>query len=55
MHEKELEEHHRDQRAALSGRLRKRRLAKQDALRKAGAGEEEMAAAMKAMDFEDER
>ena len=55
VHEKELEEYCRDQRAALSGRLRKRRSAKQEALRKAGVGEEEMAAAMKAADFEDER
>lgn len=53
--ERELLEHHREQRAALNGRLRERRKAREEALRKAGAGAEEVAAAMKALDFEDEK
>lgn len=52
---KELEEHSRDQRAALASRLRERKAAKEEALRRAGAGEEEVAAAMQALDFDAER
>lgn len=53
--DKELEQHSRDQRAALTGRLRKRKAAKEEALRHAGAGEEETAAAMQAFDFDADR
>ncbi len=53
--DKELEEHCRDQRAALASRLRKRKAAKKESLRRAGAGEEETAAAMQALDFDSER
>lgn len=53
--EKELEQHCRDQRAALASRLRKRKAAKEESLRRAGAGEEETTAAMQALEFEAER
>ncbi|CAM9214458.1 unnamed protein product, partial [Scytosiphon promiscuus] len=53
--DKELEQHCRDQRAALTGRLRKKKAVKEEALRRAGAGEEETAAAMEAFDFEADR
>lgn len=53
--EKELEQHCRDQRAALASRLRKRKATKEESLHRAGAGEEETAAAMQALEFEAER
>lgn len=53
--DKELEQHCRDQRVALASRLRKRKAAKEEALRRAGAGEEETAAAMQALEFDAER
>lgn len=51
----EMEQHCRDQRVTLASRLRKRKAAKEEALRRAGAGEEEIVAAMQALDFEGER
>lgn len=53
--DKEMEQHCRDQRVALASRLRKRKAAKEEALRRAGAGEEEITAAMQALDFDGER
>ncbi|CAM9391070.1 unnamed protein product, partial [Pylaiella littoralis] len=50
-----MEQHCRDQRVTLASRLRKRKAAKEEALRRAGAGEEEIVAAMQALDFEGER
>ena len=53
--EKKLQEHRRDQTAALRNRLSQRRAAMEKALLRAGAGEEETAEAMKALAFEEER
>lgn len=53
--EKDLEQHCRDQRAALASRLRKKKAAKEESLRWAGAGAEETVAAMQAEEFEAER
>eukprot|EP00752_Nemacystus_decipiens_P010330 g9202.t1 len=53
--EQELEQHCRDQRAALASRLRKRKAAREESLRRDGAGAEETAAAMQAVEFEAER
>ncbi|CAM9892070.1 unnamed protein product, partial [Ectocarpus sp. 13 AM-2016] len=53
--EKELKQHCKDQRAALANRLRKRKAAKEESLCRAGAGEEETAAALQTLEFEAER
>lgn len=53
--EKDFEKYRREQRAALSNRLRKRRAAKEEALRNAGATKAETASAWKSLDFDDER
>lgn len=53
--DKEMEQHCREQRVALASRLHKRKASKEDALRRAGAGQEEIAAAMQALDFDGER
>lgn len=53
--EKDLDQHRRDQRKALSDRLRKRKAAQAEALQRAGAGAEETVAAMKALESDNER
>lgn len=53
--EKDLDQHRRDQRQALSDRLRKRKAAQKEALQRAGAGTEETAAAMKVLEVDGER
>ncbi|CAM9142208.1 unnamed protein product, partial [Sphacelaria rigidula] len=53
--EKDLDQHRRDQRKALSDRLRKRKAAQAEALQRAGAGAEETVAAMKALESDSER
>lgn len=55
MLEKELEDYRRNQKTALQNHFHKCREAKMEALLRAGASDEEIAEAMKALSFEEER
>lgn len=51
----ELAQHRKDMQNILSDRQRKRRAIKEEEVQCAGAGSEEVSAALQALDFEDEK